>query len=194
MSANVFSVLLKYQIPKKRRRKVNPIERIIPVTYILLWPPKMHHRKPSITPTIGFNEYNNLNLSDMLLLLKPTGEIYIPNCTTKGTIYLKSRYLTLSAATYRPAPIEVRNAKKRNKGRKTICQEGTKWNQIINPIRIANEIRKSTTLTMTVLAGMIRRGKYIFVNIFVLVIRELLASLNEVEKNCQGSIAAYTSI
>jgi len=127
MSAKVLSVLLKYQIPKKRRRKVSPIERIIPGTYILLCPPSMHQRKPSITPTIGFNEYNNLNLSDMLLLLKPTGEIYIPNCTTNGIIYLKSRYLTLSAATYSPAPIEVRNAKRRNKGRKTICQGGKKW-------------------------------------------------------------------
>jgi len=37
------------------------------------------------------------------------------------------------------------------------------------------------------------RGKYTFVSKFELLIKELLVSLNEVEKNCQGSVAAQTN-
>jgi hypothetical protein len=45
-----------------------------------------------------------------------------------------------------------------------------------------------------VLTGIIKRGKYIFVSIVELPIREALASLNEVEKNCHGSSAENTKM
>jgi len=61
-------------------------------------------------------------------------------------------------------------------------------------MKIRKEIRKSMKLTMTVLAGTIILGKYILVSMFELVISELLESLKDVEKNCHGSMAAYTSI
>ena len=54
-------------------------------------------------------------------------------------------------------------------------------------------MRKSIKQTMTVLAGTIKRGKYTFVNKLELVSNELLASLKEDEKNCQGKVAAQTS-
>src|SRR5258708_914244 len=59
--------------------------------------------------------------------------------------------------------------------------------------RIAKEIRKSTKLVITEPAGIIRRGKYTLETRFAFWIRLLLDSVIEVEKNCQGSIAAYTS-
>ena len=82
-----------------KRKKIKAIEMIIPDKNMWLSPPKIDHRKPSIIPTIGLIEYNNLHLSGTTLLLKPTGEIYNPNCTTNGTMYLKSRYFTFKAAT-----------------------------------------------------------------------------------------------
>ena len=93
------------------------MDKIMPGRKILLSPPVIDQRNPSITPTIGLIEYNNLHFSGILLLLKPTGDMYIPNCTTNGTMYLKSRYLTFRAATYNPAPMADKNANPRNKGR-----------------------------------------------------------------------------
>ena len=43
-------------------------------------------RKPSMTETIGLREYSNRHCSGTMLLLKPTGDIYKPNCTKNGTI------------------------------------------------------------------------------------------------------------
>src|SRR5665647_229142 len=126
MSAKDFSIFLKYRIPKMRRKIINPIESIIPGKYIWVLPPKIHQRNPSIIPTIGFIEYNSLHFSGTTLLLKPTGDTYNPNCTTKGTMYLKSRYLTFNAAIYKPAPRAVRMANIRNRGRKRIGHEGVK--------------------------------------------------------------------
>jgi hypothetical protein len=58
---------------------------------------------------------------------------------------------------------------------------------------ITKEIKKSIKHTITVLAGTIKRGKYTFVSKFELATKELLVSLNEDEKNCQGKVAAHTS-
>lgn len=54
-------------------------------------------------------------------------------------------------------------------------------------------MKKSMRHTITVLAGTISRGKYTFVNKLEFAINELLVSLKEVEKNCQGNVAAQTS-
>jgi len=61
------------------------------------------------------------------------------------------------------------------------------------PKRITNEIKKSIKQTITVLTGTISRGKYTFVSKFEFEISELLDSLKDDEKNCQGSVAAETS-
>jgi hypothetical protein len=58
---------------------------------------------------------------------------------------------------------------------------------------ITKEIKKSIRQTITVLAGTISRGKYTFVNRFELATNELLDSVNEDAKNCQGKVAAHTS-
>ena len=61
------------------------------------------------------------------------------------------------------------------------------------PINITNEMAKSIRQTITVLAGTIKRGKYTLVSKLEFAKRELLASLNELEKNCHGNVAAETS-
>lgn len=106
-----------------------------------------------------------------------------------GTMYRKSRYFTFSAASQNPKPKDASNARNRKNGKVTIRQSGINWYQIIKTARITKEIRKSTKLTITALAGIIIRGKYTFDSIFAFVINELLLSVSEFAKNCQGSIA-----
>jgi hypothetical protein len=97
----------------------------IKVSTLSACPPlKRHQRNPSITPTIGFNEYNSRHFSGTISELNPTGLRYKPNCTMNGIMYLKSRYFTFSAVIKRPAPILAIKANKRKNGRKTICQDG----------------------------------------------------------------------
>ena len=109
-------------------------------------------------------------------------------------MYLKSLYLTFKAATYKPALKLATKARKRKIGRYRIFQPGTKPYHIIITAKIKNDIRKSIRFTMTVLTGIIRRGKYIFVSMVELPISDVLASLKDVEKNCQGSSAENTKI
>src|SRR5674476_717821 len=127
-------------------------------------------------------------------LLNPTVEMYSPNCTTNGTMMRKSRYLTLSAEIHNPAPIAEANATKINNGKVSMRRLGANPYQIISPTRIIPEIRKSTKLTITALAGITRRGKYSFEIIPALLIRLSPAPLNALEKNCHGSSAAKTRI
>jgi hypothetical protein len=60
--------------------------------------------------------------------------------------------------------------------------------------RITPEIKKSTKLVITELAGIIRRGKYIFEIRLALPIRELLVSDKALAKNCHGRTAEKTRI
>ena len=162
ISANFFSVFLKYLIERSETIRTIPIDNKNPGKYSLLSPPNIDHLKPSITPTIGFNEYIKRHFSGITALLKPTGEIYKPNCTIKGIMYLKSRYFTLSAVIKSPKPIDVIKANSKNNGRYKICQLGVNWYQTIKPINIINDIKKSTKLTIIELAGIISLGKYTF--------------------------------
>ena len=57
------------------RRIANTAEVAMLGGYTLKSPPRMHHRNPSITATIGFSEYNSLYCSGTTLVTKPTGEI-----------------------------------------------------------------------------------------------------------------------
>ena len=56
------------------------------------------------------------------------------------------------------------------------------------------DMRKSTKLTITELVGMTRRGKYTFEMRLALPIKLLLDSEKAFAKNCQGSMAAKTSM
>ena len=47
--------------------------------------PTIAQRNPSITPTTGLREYSSRHFSGTILLEKPTGDIYRPICTMKGT-------------------------------------------------------------------------------------------------------------
>jgi hypothetical protein len=58
--------------------------------------------------------------------------------------------------------------------------------------RISIEIAKSTRLVMTELAGIIIRGKYTLVIRLEFPTKLRLASLKELDKNCQGSIPTKT--
>jgi len=154
--------------------------------------PSRHQRNPSITPTIGFREYNIRHLSLITKLLKPTGLTYKPNCTIKGMIYLKSRYLTFTAVRYKPIPNAQVKANKINRGKNIICQEGMKPYQANNKSMMQNDIPRSTKLVITELAGMIILGKYTLVIKLELPTKLPLASLKALLKNCQGSIPANT--
>ncbi len=59
---------------------------------------------------------------------------------------------------------------------------------------MAKEIKKSTKLDITALAGTIILGKYTLDIKLLLVTRLLLLSVSAVEKNCQGSMAASTNM
>ena len=95
----------------------------------------------------------------MLLLLKATGDTYIPICIMNGMMTLKSRYFTFKAAKSNPAPKAVINPNIKNKGNSNICQPGKKAVDIIIMIRRTKEIQKSTIQTITLLIGKIIIGK-----------------------------------
>src|SRR5713226_736902 len=143
-----------------------------------------------MTATIGLSEYTILHFSGTTSELKPTGETYKPNWTTKGTRYRKSRNLVLRAANHKPAPRAVASASNNNAGSKSIRHVGTIWYHAIMTSSSTKVIRKSTRLTTMEVAGTIRRGKKTFEIKFALLSSEALLSENEFAKNCHGSNAA----
>src|ERR1044071_3165654 len=54
--------------------------------------PVSAHRKPSITPAIGFSPYSHCHFTGTRLLGYATGDASIQNCTTNGNTYPTSRY------------------------------------------------------------------------------------------------------
>jgi len=74
ISAKVFSVRRKYQIPDRHKTDVMSVEAINAGPISGDCPRNNAQRKPSITPTIGLHEYINRQFSGTILLLKPTGE------------------------------------------------------------------------------------------------------------------------
>ena len=127
-------------------------------------------------------------------LENPTGDAYIPNCIMKGTIYLKSRYLTLRAENNKPAPKETIRAINKNNGINTIFQLGTNLYHTIIIASNIKDIKKSINATIIELAGIIILGKYILDIMFELATRLLLESESAPEKNCHGSSAVNTSM
>ena len=122
-------------------------------------PPKIAHLKPSIAPTIGFIEYNNLHLSGTTEELYPTGETYNPNWTTNGITYRKSRYLAFSEAIHSPGPRHAKKAIMTKIGKVNNCQLGINPNQTYRPNNKINETIKSARETTTEAVGIINLGK-----------------------------------
>src|SRR5436190_932866 len=100
----------------------------------------------------------------------------------------KSRYWTMRAATHNPTPNEAAKASKTKAGKKATWAAGRKRYQPINRTKKTAEMRKSTKLVMTLLAGMTSRGKYTFEIKLELLTRLLPLSDNAVEKNCHGNM------
>src|SRR5580704_17014644 len=73
-SANVFSVLRNRRNPNHRKNAVTAMLTSRLGKYSSLWPRRIHHRNPSITPTIGLSEYNKRHCPGTTLELKPTGD------------------------------------------------------------------------------------------------------------------------
>ena len=70
MSAKVFSVFRKNHKPPEIIKNTKHIDKEKPGMLNSIFFPKIAHLKPSITPTIGFNEYINLHFSGTTELLK----------------------------------------------------------------------------------------------------------------------------
>ena len=67
------------------------------------------------------------------LALYPTGETNTPTWMMKGTMYLKSRYLTLRAVNQMPAPKASTSAASMKAGSRAQCHDGILPNQIDAP-------------------------------------------------------------
>src|ERR1700761_4589381 len=134
-------------MPKHRNNPVAPILQQNPGKYRPPSPARMHHRNPSMMPTTGLSEYSQRHSWGMMLELNATGEIKSPSWMPNGTRYLKSRYLTFSAAIQRPGPMLAANASNKKSGKKRICQPGTNRYQHINNASIAKLIKKSMKFT-----------------------------------------------
>src|SRR5271165_3632345 len=96
-SAKVRSNFRKYHVPEKQRMKVRAIEIKRPGQKSGASPFSNAHRKPSITPTMGFREYKSRHCSGTTELLKPTGEIYTRNFRRTGTMKRRSQFFTVKA-------------------------------------------------------------------------------------------------
>jgi hypothetical protein len=127
------------------------------------------------------------------MLLNIIGDAYEPSWIMNGIIYLKSRYLTVSADTNTPKPRAEHMAMSKNNGKNNIRAPGRSPPHAIMISKIRKVIKKSIRQTITVLAGIINRGKYTFEIRLVFPTSEFAASLNAPEKNCQGKVAAATN-
>src|SRR5262245_16496761 len=159
-SANVRSVFRKYLIPVASTTRITVSETRKPGQYIRVAPFSSDHRNPSIVPTIGLIEYSSRHRSGTTSLVNPTGEIYRPNCTMNGTMNQKSRYRTINAEIHKPIPNEAANAIIANSGASSASRPGGNRYQISNSASRPHEIRRSTKLVITLLAGIVTRGKY----------------------------------
>ena len=107
---------------------------------------------------------------------------------------LKSLYLTLADATHKPIPSAVTVAGIKNTGRRMIYGEGANLYTIIRIHSIANEIRKSTVLTITADDGRIILGKYILLIMWEAPTIEFELDCIAFEKYCHGNKAENTII
>src|ERR1041384_548347 len=121
--------------------------------------PVSAHRKPSITPAIGFSPYSQRHLSGTRLLGYATGDASIQNCTTNGNTYPTSRYSAFSADSHNPTPKAVANDSNTKNGSHTACAPGRNPYFRTSASSTTNEMAKSTRPDTTPEIGKIDRGK-----------------------------------
>src|SRR5271166_3127226 len=110
----------------------------------------------------------------------------------KGTMYLKSRYLTLRAVNQMPAPKARMRAANMNRGRNAQCHDGILPKQIDATTYRKRTTRKSTVATPIEESGMMSRGKYTLEIRLAFETRLALEPESAAAKNCQGSWPAAT--
>src|SRR6266542_2478935 len=89
-----------------------------------------------------------------------TGVAYSQICSRNGTPKPMSRYLTAAPDSQSAIESASSTARRRKKGRNTICQLGARWYHANRPRRTANESTRSTRGAVTTAIGAYRRGKY----------------------------------
>src|ERR1035438_5608001 len=93
-----------------------------------------------MTPDMGFRS-SRLRQRGTTPVLKPIGETNTPTWTRNGTMYLKSRYLTVRAVNQAPAPKARVRATRMKRGSRAQCHDG-----ILPSQSDAQMYRKSTRL------------------------------------------------
>ena len=122
------------------------------------WPSlNRDQRNASMSPVMGFRSRRFLQVGTTPVL-KPIGETNTPIWTMNGTMYLKSRYLTVRAVNHRPAPNASVRAKKMKMGSSAQCQDGILPYQIEQQKYRKRTTTKSTRATPSDESGMIILG------------------------------------
>src|SRR5713101_324760 len=187
-SATVPSIRLKKKSPPRRTitTATEEMSRMSPGG----WPrPVMAHRKPSITPAIGFNPYSHRHLSGTSELGYATGDANIQNWTANGTTYLTSRYSAFSADIHNPTPSAVSTARSSNRGSHSAASDGLMPYTAATMSSTTNPMAKSTSPDTTAESGSTSRGKYTLVMTRWLSTTTLVQLCSAVEKYAQGTSA-----
>tara|TARA_B100000315_G_C14375582_1_gene495031 strand:+ start:354 stop:791 length:438 start_codon:yes stop_codon:yes gene_type:complete len=121
--------------------------------------PSKMDRKPSITPTIGFNPYQVRKCSGIIEDGYTTGEANSQNWIIKGIVYLISLYFAFRAANSIPMPAEDKIIRRTKTGKRNIIFVGTIPNQNIIPTKTTKAMAKSKRPASTGVIGIISLGK-----------------------------------
>src|SRR5271168_5361013 len=132
MSAKVRSILRKYQSPVPVTIADITTEQAMPCASNG-WPSLSRlQRNASMTPAMGLRSRTCFQVGTTFVLY-PIGERNTPTWMMNGTMYLKSRYLTVSTVNQIPAPKAKQRASPMKRGRSAQCQEGILPYQIEAP-------------------------------------------------------------
>src|SRR5271169_118622 len=152
-SANVRSILRKYHTPEYVNRADIAMDRLMPWRS-KGWPSlRRHQRNASMTPVMGFRS-SRLRQRGTTPVLKPIGETNTPTWTRNGTMYLKSRYLTVRAVNQTPAPKARVRATRMKRRSRAQCHDGILPSQSDAQMYRASTTRKSIAATPRAENGM----------------------------------------
>src|SRR6267143_4546136 len=115
--------------------------------------PVSAHRKPSITPAIGFSPYNQRQRAGTSELGYATGDASIQNCTTNGITARTSRYKAFSAEVHSPTPSAVSTASTISTGSSSTVAGGWIPNESVSATITTRPIAKSTSPENTAAMG-----------------------------------------
>src|SRR5260370_30242108 len=151
--------------------------------------PVRAHRKPSITPAIGFSPYSQRQRAGTSELGYATGDASIQNCTTNGITARTSRYKAFSAEVHSPTPSAASTARTIKTGSSSTVAGGWIPNDTASTTSTTRPIAKSTSPENTAASGRITPGKYTFVITFCLSTTMLVQLVTACEKYAHGTIA-----